>query len=330
MMAKKAIRVALGLSLALFFSWLIIRQIKFVEIKHAFGDADPSWIIAALLAFVVGYACRIERWRVMFVRANPSLKWRDCAGPFVASFATNNVLPFRAGDALRSFAFNHQLGVSSGVVIATLFVERLLDLLMVLALLGLALACFGLDSSRFAGIGSAAMIAVAAAILLALLFPRSLGSIALALNRPICFISPKVGAKVRDEINKSLDTLKHLSQGSIMLKLIAWSLLAWSAEGCTYWLSALALPSVQIPSASWLALPVGTLATLIPSTPGYVGTFDYFSVRAMTQLGNSTAAATAYTLLVHTVLWLPPTLVGGLYLLLRPIKLQGTLKASRL
>jgi uncharacterized membrane protein YbhN (UPF0104 family) len=69
-----------------------------------------------------------------------------------------------------------------------------------------------------------------------------------------------------------------------------------------------------------LALPVGTLATLIPSTPGYVGTFDYFTVRAMSVLGNSISASTAYALLVHILLWLPPTLIGGLYLLLNPIK----------
>jgi uncharacterized membrane protein YbhN (UPF0104 family) len=81
------------------------------------------------------------------------------------------------------------------------------------------------------------------------------------------------------------------------------------------------------PLAGWLALPVGTLATLIPSTPGYVGTFDYFTVKAMTELGNTTAAATAYALLVHALLWLPPTLVGGLYLLLHPVGQQATPKA---
>jgi len=65
----------------------------------------------------------------------------------MASFAANNVLPFRAGDVLRSFAFNRKLGTTSGVVIATLFVERLLDLLILLILLGAALAFFNLDSN---------------------------------------------------------------------------------------------------------------------------------------------------------------------------------------
>lgn len=113
-----------------------------------------------------------------------------------------------------------------------------------------------------------------------------------------------------------------------MLKLISWSLMAWLAEACVFWFAALALPSIVTPLAGWLALPAGTLATLIPSTPGYVGTFDYFTARAMTTLGNATAAATAYALLVHALLWLPPTIIGGAFLLLHPVRRPGHAKET--
>jgi uncharacterized protein (TIRG00374 family) len=327
MTAKKSLRLALGVSLAILFLWLIVRQINPDEIKRAFDGAYLKWIIAALMAFAVGYSCRIERWRLMLERDNPELKWGGCAGPLMASFAANNVLPFRAGDVLRSFAFNSKLGTSSGVVIATLFVERLLDLLMVLVLLAAALAVFGMDTIRFAGVGSAVLIAGAAAILVVLLLPHIFAPLALAIGRFASRISPKLGQKLLDEIDKSLATLQHLAKGNSMLKLVSWSLMAWCAEGCVFWFSALALPSITMPLAGWLALPVGTLATLIPSTPGYVGTFDYFTVRAMTELGNAAAAATAYALLVHALLWLPPTIIGGLYLLLHPVKQQDKFKA---
>lgn len=114
-----------------------------------------------------------------------------------------------------------------------------------------------------------------------------------------------------------------------MPKLVFWSLLVWSAEGCVFWFAALALPSIAAPFAAWLALPVATLATLIPSTPGYVGTFDYFTVHAMTQMSNTMGAATAYALLVHALLWLPPTLAGGLYLLLHPVRQPKGLQVIR-
>ena len=65
---------------------------------------------------------------------------------------------------------------------------------------------------------------------------------------------------------------------------------------------------------------MATLATLIPSTPGYIGTFDYFMTWAMIQLGNAPSPAAAAAFLVHTLLWLPPTIVGGAYLLSHPIR----------
>ena len=319
MTAKKSLRLLLGTGLAALFLWLILHQISFGEIRRAFGGANVIWVIAALAAFAVGYSCRIERWRSMLERDSPGLTWQRCAGPLLASFAANNVLPFRAGDALRAFAFNRKLGTTSGVVVATLFVERLLDLLMVLVLLGMAVAGFGLDAKHIAGIGSATLIVAALAILFVLLFPRFFAPLVLAMGRLVVRVAPGFGQKLFDEINKSLSTLHHLAQGGTMIKLVLWSVLAWLAEGCVFWFAALALPALSAPLAGWLALPVGTLATLIPSTPGYIGTFDFFTVHAMTTLGNESVAATAYALLVHALLWLPPTLVGGFYLLVFPV-----------
>lgn len=166
MTVKKILRLVLGLSFAAFFLWLILRQISIEEIKQAFEGASLSWVMAALVAFAVGYSCRIERWRLMLQRDNPKLNWSNCAGPLMASVAANNILPFRAGDVVRAFGFNRRLGISPGIAITTLFVERLLDMLMLLILLGVALAFFGMDSSRFVGVGSAVLIIGASIIMI--------------------------------------------------------------------------------------------------------------------------------------------------------------------
>lgn len=328
MSARKAARFALGIALAALFLWLVLRHLSPGDIQQAFEGARGWWVGAAVVAFGGGYFCRIERWRLMLERDSPGLTWRACAGPLLASFAVNNVLPFRAGDVLRTFAFNLTLRTTSGVVIATLVVERLLDLLMVLVLLGAALALFGLDATRLAGVGGAVLAAGAGAILLVLLFPRSFMPLVLAAARLVARFAPRPGQKLLAETQRCVSTLEHVARGNTMLKLISWSLMAWLAEACVFWFAALALPSIVTPLAGWLALPAGTLATLIPSTPGYVGTFDYFTARAMTTLGNATAAATAYALLVHALLWLPPTIIGGAFLLLHPVRRPGHAKET--
>lgn len=315
MKARRLLRLATGISLAALFLWLTVRKIDLAETQQAFLGASISWVVGALAVFALGYGCRIRRWQIMLLTDRAGLHWRSCAGPFLASFAANNVLPFRAGDVLRSFAFNQQLGTTSGVMIATLFVERLLDLLTVLIFLGAGLACFGVESTRFARVGGTVLILGGMTILVVLIFPHLFRPAAFAMGRGVARVAPSFGAKLLAEIEKSFRTLQHLAQGTTMVRLAFWSLLAWSAEGCVFWFSALALPAISAPLAGWLALPVSTLATLIPSTPGYVGTFDYFTVRTMTELGNNPEGATAYALLLHALLWLPPTLSGGVYLL---------------
>jgi glycosyltransferase 2 family protein len=318
--AKSAVRLGVGVALAALFTWLLLRQLDLSQVVDAFRDATARWVIAALVAFFLGYLCRIARWHAMLSGSVPGLRLRACAGPFLASFAANNVLPFRAGDVMRVFAFNRALGTTSGVVAATLFVERLLDLLMVVVLLAAALLAFDVGPAVVAGLGSTALFAGAGVLLLVLLFPRPFAPIARGAGRLARRIAPRVGARVSEEITKGLATLEQLATRHVMLKLLGWSALAWTFEGGVFWFAALALPSVTEPQGAWLALPVATFATLIPSTPGYVGTFDYFTAWAMIQFGNAPAPAAAAAFLVHTLLWLPPTLVGGTYLLLHPAR----------
>jgi glycosyltransferase 2 family protein len=313
-------RLMFAASLTALFLWLVLREIRIDSVGHALSAASPLWLLAAIVVFALGYACRIERWRLMLLHHRPQLQWRACVGPFLASFAANNLLPLRAGDVLRAFAFNRNLETSSGIVLGTLLVERLLDLLMVLVLLVAALAIFDLRASRYVGISTLGLICLATALVLLLVTPRLWEPVLIAMSNVVTHIVPQLGARVRAEAGGFVLTLGQLARGHAMLKLTAWSGLAWGLEGLVYWFTALALPDVAWPVAGGLALPLTAVATLIPSAPGYWGTFDFFAVRAMTALGNSTTSATAYALLVHLVIWLPVTLSGGLYWLCRPRK----------
>lgn len=316
MNTRKLLRLGLGVAVAALFIWLTLRHIDGARIAAAMRGARLDLLAAALAVMCVGYACRIVRWQTMLLRANPALRAIDCAGPLMASFAANNVLPFRAGDLMRAFVFNDRLGTTPGSVLATLLVERLLDLLMVILLLGAGLAMFQLDISRYVSLGVPLLLLGAAAILVVLLFPQVLQPVLRGLESLAGRLP--AAAKVQLELRKVTDTLTQLAGGSTMPRLLGWSAGVWLIEGAVYWLVAKSVSGMAAAHGAWLAVPVGSLATLIPSTPGYVGTFDYFTAQAMVVVGNELTVAAAFAFLVHMVLWLPGTVVGGLYLALRP------------
>jgi hypothetical protein len=311
-------RLLLSLALSALAVWFVARQVHFDEVHEALSAVHGPLVLLAVAALCAGFACRIARWQLMLRVERPALSLRACAGPLLAGFCMNNVLPLRAGDLARTFGFNQRLGLGPGTVAASMLVERLLDLLMLLAALGLALMAFDVGLDRIAQVGSGALVTLAAVVLLCLMRPQlmALGCrLALALVKRL---APRLAERLRPEVERGLASLMTYGSAPLMARLLAWSVAAWSCEAAMFWLAAQSMPALITPTAAWLAFPIGTLSTLVPSSPGYVGTFDYFVSLAMGQMGNSTNAAVAYAVLVHLLVWLPPTLAGLAYLLAAP------------
>ena len=68
-----------------------------------------------------------------------------------------------------------------------------------------------------------------------------------------------------------------------------------------------------------LMTAVVNLFTTIPSTPGYVGTFDAPGIAVLTQFEVPQSFATGYTLVLHVALWLPITLLGAYFMVKQSI-----------
>lgn len=314
---KRAVQFAVGVALAGLFVWLILRDLDWPALAQAFRNPDWRWLGLGFVFWALGYAVRVLRWRAMLAVANPGLGFWRCAVPFLGSIAANNVLPFRLGDALRCLAFSRWLAVDAGTVTATVLAERLLDLLTVLVAVGLAILAFAPDggASGLLGVGATVLVGLAVLALGLLLVPGALRPLARGAEGALRRVSPAAANRLGDFSGPLLDTLVVLSRGRRMLGLIAASTLVWAFEGAVYWAIAMAIPAMAAPAAAWLAMPVGTLATLLPSTPGYIGTFDYFAIAAAEAGGNVAPAATAFAVLVHAYFYIPATVAGGVSLL---------------
>ena len=94
---KRALQLLLGLGLAGFFLWLTLRQVDTAGLAKAAQNLSLGWMAAAPALLATGYAARVFRWRMMLRPHNPALGFGRCGVAYVASIATNNLLPFRAG-----------------------------------------------------------------------------------------------------------------------------------------------------------------------------------------------------------------------------------------
>ena len=102
-----------------------------------------------------------------------------------------------------------------------------------------------------------------------------------------------------------------------MLVLFGLLVVIWTCEGAVFVTTATALKAGAASLGPWLSFAAGSLATAVPSSPGYIGTFDYFAALGLTVYGTAPEIAAAIALTVPS-LWVPLTVTELLCLLLPP------------
>lgn len=315
--AGRRLRLALGLAITALFLWLLARGLDLRALGQAFAELSLPPLLAALGCMAAATVLRIARWWMLLRSLEPSLPLTACVRPFLAGVAVNNVLPFRAGDALRVLGFRRQLRSPAMRVLGTVIIERVLDVLVVsgiffLGVMGLPQGAmppgFVAAAAWLAGV---AVVAILVCILFLPLWQRLQGRLPgrrLWAGRPWTETAARHGANLSGALSlaRSAPRLAALLAGSAMI---------WACEGAAFMVVAAALQAGVAPLGPWLSLSAGNLATAIPSAPGYIGTFDYFAAQGLMAYQAAPEVAAALALTIHA-LWIPLTVVGLLCLFL--------------
>lgn len=302
--------------------WLVLRKMEWDETWRTVQQADSAWLLLAVGFLAVGYLSRIVRWWTMLRALKDTLPLSLCVGPFLSSIALNNILPFRAGDILRVVGFQRHLDIAPIPVMSTLALERLLDFAVLLGFffVGLIQVDDGaLPHGLSTSIGWMTLLCFFMVVGIMLL-PRRLlnmvaGLIQLSERRSWPFIR-----KIAEGLRQVFESLTTLQSPRLLLQLVLLSLAIWSLEGGVFFAVANAVHITDAGSGPWFALATGTLGTLLPSTPGYIGTFDYFTMLGLTAYHVAQPIAAIFALTVHVVLWLPLTVSGLTWLMIHKLK----------
>lgn len=327
--AKRWLIFLAGLAIGTVFFFLALRGVVWSSIETNLTHAHSGWLLLSVVPLGMAYALRIERWRSMLAVFRTRAPYARLLAPYLGSFALNNILPFRLGDAARALAFRAELGAPPSAIASTLIVERVLDLWALCLLLCLSLVFMGIPDPRGSFSPYLWLIGSIVALLsLTLTFPRRIAKLAiLLLNLGLNRVVPRLVSRFVVRALLGVSALR--SNGLLWLSLL--SILAWLCEGSMMWSVLHALPiEPRSLSMSWAATAMGTLATLIPGTPGHFGTFDFFASAGLIVGGVDRSDATLCAVLTHLIMWLAVTLSGlGAIAFLSYSKLKGAPCSAR-
>jgi hypothetical protein len=309
-------RWIVGVVISAFFLWVAFRQVSDVgHIADALGRANYAWLIPAVLLYLLGLLVRAVRWRILLLPV-ARIPTRDLFGVLSIGFLVNNVLPARLGEIARAILVGRRHDVSRSAALATVVVERIFDGIVMLLFLGVATLAAG---SQVANDWLAVLVPITAvafggagiALALLALAPGFALGLAARLLAPFPERLRQSALEVAEKFITGLGVLQDLKLAAGVL---ATSVLGWLLEGGVYLAVGRGFGLGGDPGVYLLALAVANLGTMIPSSPGYVGTFDLLVQRALAVFGVPEAAALAYAFVLHLAIWFPPTLMGFFYL----------------
>jgi uncharacterized protein (TIRG00374 family) len=304
----------LGLLVSAVFLYLALVGLRLDEVWQNIRTARYAWLIPGVAVYFLAVWGRTWRWHYLLASIQ-KIKLSSLFPVVVIGYMGNNIYPARAGEVLRAYVLKRREGVSISSSLATILVERVFD--------GVVMLFFIFVSLPFAPMPPYLRQLV---VWSSVLFFGVLGGFFLVASKPDwakslyyrtieSFIPARFRAKVEGILDRFMEGLGGLRRPQDVLMIFFTSIFIWLTETTKYWFVMHGF-EFHVPFyVLMLMTAVVNLATTLPSSPGYIGTFDAPGIRILVQFGVPGPIAAGYTLVLHAALWLPITLLGIFYML---------------
>lgn len=315
-------RTTLSLSLAIVISavllYLSLRGIDFAQLGKTLRSARFAPLGWAALLNLLALWLRSYRWRVL-LNANTVLPitpifWANSIG-----YLGNNVLPARMGEFMRVEAIKRAFSISRSYVLATAFVERVMDAGVLVLLTSIALLAIP-DLPEWLHKASTPLgLASGVGILVLFLLPHAESTVQQLLV--------KIPA-LSQIASRFLEGLRSLHAWGRSIQFLALTLMIWPLDS---FIGVLIGQSIgfDLPfTTSMIVLAALGLSSAIPSTPGYVGVFQFVAVNVLKPFGVEAETAIAWILLYQAVGYLIQTSCGLLGLMVLSQRFDGKAQES--
>jgi len=303
----------LGAAISALFLIIALRNLRLSEVWEAVRTAQYIWIVPGVAVYFFGVWVRTWRWDYL-LRPVKQIPVRRLFPVVVIGYMGNNIFPVRAGEVIRAYLLRQREGVSVSTSLATILVERVFDGLVMLMFVFIGLPFTPMPGWLQSMVIAASLLffgALAVFIVLAIKVEWAEAVYGWVIDR---VVPSRFRAPVRGFADRFMAGLYSLRSGRAVLMIFATSVVIWLAETVKYWF---VMHAFDFSVPFWVLMLMNgivNLATSIPSSPGYVGTFDAPGIEILTVFGVDRALAASYTLVLHAALWLPITLLGLWYM----------------
>ena len=286
----------------------------------------PLLIVPSIL--VLGNVLtRAARWRVMVLPLHRYRLIRDMLSVYLIGYMANMLLPLKVGEALRPVLLTRRGGARLSAVLPSVVLEKLVDMVAMLLVLGGCLALMEVSGDTLRG-GAVFAGVCLVAIVTAWIIHRA-GRSDTARARLTGWLPGRLAAFFDEQ-------LALVAQGITVLRnprTAAWTLYLtvqfWFISFGTMHIY-LALLEIQVPwYAPLVVIMVVNLGKAVPSSPGAIGVAHALYVVGLALFGVPRTEALAFAILAHGLGYVVVIAGGMVFLWLEGLTLATLMRADK-
>lgn len=309
---KNPVKLLIGLAISALFLYFAFGQIDFEQMVVAFKQANYWILIPAALTTFIAHWIRAYRWQ-FFLKSIKKVRVSRLFSATMIGYMGNTVLPAHLGEVFRANVVGNSEDIPTSSTLATLVMERIIDVLSLLLIMVLSLIVYPFPD--WVTKSGYLMFVLTIGLFLFLVLLKNQNQITQNLLKKFLSVLPDPLAQKLEELMVAfIDGINGMKRKREYLVVLMLSLGIWFF----YWLNLhLVMISFNLTQtynvgvvSSLVLLVITTISVVVPSSPGYVGTYHYLCQLSLELFGVPRSVGLSIAFVAHGISILPTALVG--------------------
>ena len=284
---RSILKYSITLLIAVVFLWFTFRDIDFHVILASLGQISYGYVFIAMALSLISHLTRALRWRILCSALSDRVHLGAAFAALMIGYSANLALG-RGGELVRVYSLHREEDVPIAGVLATVVVERILDVLALAILLGYSIVLFAeplehmLPGIQWIGL---LMLTGCVLLLVALI-------VASKYREPVLVrfesLFQRISEKAATPATRMLDTflvgISSLHTPRQILGVVFYSLATWGLYIVVLYLMLEAFGFTVSPgiglNGTVLLLVMTGIGVMVP-TPGAFGTYHFFCMQTL-------------------------------------------------
>ncbi len=287
----------LGAFVSILFVYFSFQGIELENLTKGLGNNDYFYFLPSIICLVLPLILKSIRWGVLL---NPLEKIKQkilfpitCVG-----FMGIILIPMRAGEIVRPYLVIKRSRVPFSSALATIFIERVLDVMALLLILQVLILISDLPP-WFTSLGySLAFVCILLICLIFFTYYKKEKSL-LVTHQFLKLLPIRIHTRIEGLTKNFINGFEIISSPGRLMYSIFLSVLIWGVSGlgihCLLLFQNIDLPIIS----SFVVLVITMIGISMPTAPGFIGNFQYGCIIALSIFNISKTDALGFSIVYH-------------------------------